>query len=147
AEAYGQFTQGLFDGTKIAVLGDAYMQHQGKYPVIFITFKDIKDHGFEQALQKLGLLMMKVYEEHRYLLTSPSLDSEQKEFFRSILRREGDQSALEMALERLTAYLFLHHGVKPWLLIDEYDTPIQASYLQGYYQPLVDCLRNLFGAA
>lgn len=147
AEAYGQSTQGLFEHTKIAALGDKYMQHQGRYPVIFITFKDIKDHSFEQALQQLAIVMMRTYREHRYLLSSPQLDPEQKEFFRSILSREANQSTLEAALEQLTSFLFQHHGVKPWLLIDEYDTPIQASYLGGYYRPLIDCLRNLFGAA
>ncbi len=147
AEAYGQSTKGLFEHTKIAALGEKYTQHQGRYPVIFITFKDIKDHSFEQTLQKLAFLMMKVYEEHQYLLSSPHLNPEQKEFFRSILRREANQSTLEITLERLTFYLFQHHGVKPWLLIDEYDTPIQSGYLQGYYRQLVDCLRNLFSAA
>jgi hypothetical protein len=148
AEAYGQSTQGLFDGLKIAALGEEYMQHQGRYPVIFISFKDIKDHGhFEKALEKLAFLMMKVYEEHEYLLSSSRLSPEQKELFRTILRQEASQSALENALERLTFYLFQHHEVKPWLLIDEYDTPIQSSYLEGYYEPLVSCLRNLFGAA
>lgn len=147
AQAYGQSNKGLFDHTKIAALGDKYTQHQGRYPVIFITFKDIKDHSFEHALQKLGFLMMKCYEEHEYLLSSSRLSSAQKEFFNLILRLQADQSMLEAALERLTFYLFQHHGVKPWVLIDEYDTPIQSSYLQGYYRPLVDCFRNLFGAA
>src|ERR1700722_13720602 len=61
AQAYGQSTQGLFTGLKISELGDKYMRHQGKYPVIFVTFKDVKDHGFERAMEKLALLMMKVY--------------------------------------------------------------------------------------
>ncbi len=52
AKAYGQSTQGLFDGIKIAALGEEYMQHQGKYPVIFVTFKDVKDHRFATALSE-----------------------------------------------------------------------------------------------
>ncbi len=147
AEAYGQSTQGLFDGLKISALSQEYLQHQGHYPVIFVTFKDVKDHGFEEALQKLAILMMKVYAEHRYLLASPQLYAADKIFYNNILNLEANQSMLEAALERLTFYLFQHHGVKPWLLIDEYDTPIQSSYLYDYYRPMVNCLRNVFGVA
>ena len=53
AEVNGQSTQGLFHGLKISELGDEYMRHQGHYPVIFITFKDVKDHGFEHTLRKI----------------------------------------------------------------------------------------------
>src|ERR1700722_19758350 len=123
------------------------MQHQGKYPVIFITFKDVKDHGFERALEKTAMLMAEVYGEHRYLLSSPHLDQENIDFYRAILSQKANQSMLEAALKRLTFYLFQHHRVKPWILIDEYDTPIQSSYLHGYYQPMIDCIRNLFSAA
>lgn len=147
AEVNGQSTKGLFDGLKIAALGDEYMRHQGQYPVIFVSFKDVKDHGFEKALQNLTFLMAELYKEHRYLLTSPKLTDEDKTFYKSILNREADQAMLESAIKSLTAYLSQHHGVKPWLLIDEYDTPIQSAYLHHYYQPMIDCMRNLFGPA
>src|ERR1700722_14582728 len=113
AEAYSQSTQGLFANLKIAALGEKYMEHQGKYPVIFITFKDVRDHGFAQAMEKLALLMMKVYEEHRYLLESPKLSEEDKIFYKEILGYKANQAILEIALERLTLFLFRHHGVKP----------------------------------
>src|ERR1700722_12598736 len=76
AQAYGQSTQGLFTGLKISTLGQEYLRHQGRYPVIFITFKDIKDHNFEHACRKMAMLMTEIYREHRYLLSSPKLNKE-----------------------------------------------------------------------
>jgi Predicted AAA-ATPase/PD-(D/E)XK nuclease superfamily len=147
AEVNGQSTVGLFDGLKIATLSEECKRHQGQYPVIFMTFKDVKDHGFEHALQKMMMLMAEVYKEHRYLLSSPRLSEEDKIFYKAILNAKVDQSMLEGSIKKLTACLYQHHGVKPWLLIDEYDTPIQSGYLGGYYQPMISCMRNLFGSA
>src|SRR5262245_43084181 len=67
-KAYLWQTKGLFDGLKIAALGDQYMQYQGKYPVIFITLKDIQDHSFDVAYQKLQDLIADIYREHRIVL-------------------------------------------------------------------------------
>ncbi|MBS0350699.1 MAG: AAA family ATPase [Proteobacteria bacterium] len=147
SEAYGQSTKGLFEGLKIAALGDEYRRHQGQYPVIFITFKDVKDHGFEHVLQKITILMAKIYREHRYLLSSSHLTEEDKRFYQDILNEKCAQSQLEVAIEKLTFYLFQHHGIKPWLLVDEYDTPIQSAYVHGYYEPMISLLRGMFGAA
>ena len=143
AEVYGQSTKGLFHGLKIASLGDEYHRHQGHYPVIFMTFKDVKDHGFEHALHNITILMVKVYKEHRYLLTSAQLDEADKDFYQDDLDRKADQSMVEIAIKRLTIYLYQHHGIKPWLLMDEYDTPIQSAYVHGYYEPLISLMRNL----
>src|SRR5262249_37040399 len=85
AQAYGRTTQGLFDGLKIAALGELYMQHQGKYPVIFITLKDVRDHTFEHTVKKLSWLLAQVYNEHDYLLQSPHLNAADKQFFNAVL--------------------------------------------------------------
>ena len=146
-EVNRQSTKGLFAGLKITSLGDEYQRHQGQYPVIFITFKDVKDHGFEYALRKMTGLMAEVYKEHRYLLTSSFLNEEDKLFYQAILREKADQLMLETALKKLIAYLYQHHSVKPWLLMDEYDTPIQSAYVHGYYEPMISLLRGMFGAA
>lgn len=148
AEAYKQSTQGLFDNLQIAKVDQGkYMQHQGKYPVIFITFKDVKNHKFQNAYSALCNLMSEVYSEHRYLLASKKLSDIDKKTFTKILSREAEQTTIETSLKSLCKYLQDHFGVKPWLLIDEYDTPIQASYIHGYYDELIDFLRGMFGAA
>ncbi|MDF3054838.1 MAG: Protein of unknown function (DUF1703)/Predicted AAA-ATPase [Gammaproteobacteria bacterium] len=146
-ETYGESTEGLFDGLKIMRTGEQYLQHYRKYPVIFITFKDVKDHDYETTYAALGKLMSHVYSQHHYLLSSEKLMPYQKENFESILREKVTKASIQSSLFDLTNLLYLHHGVKPWLLIDEYDSPIQSSYVHGYYEQMISLMRNLFGSA
>lgn len=147
AEVYGETTEGLFDDLKISHLGDKYMHHQGQYPVIFITFKDVKDHSFMTAMEALAELIRRLYQEHRSVLTGDTLAREEKELYHRILRKQGSEVELTAALRNLMEYMTRHHGVKPWLLIDEYDTPIQSSFLHGYYEEMISLMRHLLGAA
>lgn len=148
AETYGMKTAGLFNNLKISKVDNgAYMQHQGKYPVIFVTLKVIKDGSFASALYKFRLLVWHLYNEHNYLKHSDKLTSEEKEFFVKILSEEPTQGDLENAIFNLCSFLFKHHGKKVWLLIDEYDTPIQEAYLHNYYNEMVAFLRNMLGVA
>ncbi len=147
AEVDGRKTQGLFDGLKIAALGEKYMQHQGKYPVIFITFKEVRDHDFSIAYSNLINLLHRVYRQHNYLTDSPRLSPAEKEKFKTILERKGSRGDVNSALLDLSYYLYQHHGAKVWLLIDEYDTPIQSAFLNNYYDEVTSLMRSLLGAA
>lgn len=141
-------TEGMFDHLKIAKQGNHYMQHQGKYPVIFISFKNVKDGNFSNAYEQLQILISEIYREHRYLMTSDKLYPEEKKQYQDILERNTtSESVLKNSLKELTRFLHVYHGVKPWLLIDEYDTPIQSGYMNGYYQEMINFMRGLFGAA
>ncbi|MBS0350793.1 MAG: AAA family ATPase [Proteobacteria bacterium] len=143
----GQTSNLSFSYPEFALLGEEYMRHHGHYLVVFITFKDVKDHNFEHTLQSMQLLMARVYEEHRYLLTSSKLDEANKKFFHTVLNGSVNTNLLQSAIVNLIHYLYRHHGVKPWLLIDEYDIPIQSAYFHGYYEPMISLLRGMFGAA
>ena len=143
-QAYGCKTQGLFDDLKIAALGEPYMQHQGKYPVIFITLKDLRDLSFQPTVEKLGSLLSQLYRENSYLLQSNQLDATDKEFFTMMLGFKIPQSVLEESLHRLMHYLSKHHGQKVWLLIDEYDSPLHSAFLNNYYPEMISLIRNLF---
>jgi hypothetical protein len=149
AECYGAKTAGMFDNLKIAqVDGGKYLkEHQGKYPVIFMTLRDLNEENFESAYKNLVNNFADLYNQHFYLLESPHLHPAQKVIFQEILEERAQSQHIEKALYHLTEYLFLHHGVKPWLLIDEYDTPLQAAYLNNYYDKMVKLLRSLFGSA
>jgi len=148
AEAYKQSTKGLFDNLQIATVDDGkYMQQQGKYPVIFVTFKDVKDHSFEHAYKNLGKLISDIYSEHLYLLQSSNLTATEKESITTIIKGEAQPERVKDALQDLCKYLYKHYTIKPWLLIDEYDTPIQASFVHGYYEEMINFMRNMFGAA
>ena len=146
-EVHGQPTKDLFKHLKVSHAEEDVLQHQGKYPVIFLTFKDIKESSFEAAHKKIYRLIINVYDEFSYLLESPSLSDQQKDYLSRILKGEANQAELETSLQELTGFLFRHHGTKPIILIDEYDTPIQSGYLQGYYDEVIAFFRNFFGAA
>jgi len=146
-EVYGEKTAGLFDDLNIARCEGNYLQHQGQYPVVFVTLKDIRESTFELAYQKFCGLLAKLFNEHRYLLESSCLTAEEKKDYLAILQRTASQDRVEDALNRLTYYLHQHHGKKVWLLIDEYDSPIQAAYEEGYYDTMIKFMSNVFGVA
>lgn len=145
-EVHGQPTKDLFKNLNIVNVDESYLQYQCKYPVIFLTFKDIKDSTFELAYEKIHELIIKTYDYFSYLKDSSLLSPNQKNFYQIILNREANQAQLENALLMLTECLFKHHGQKPIILIDEYDTPIQSGYLYDYYNDIVGFLRSFFGA-
>jgi hypothetical protein len=146
-QAFMYKTQGMFDRFKIAQLGDAYMRHQGQYPVIFMTLKDISNRNFAVSHENVSQLLANLYEQHRMLLDSNILSPEQQVIYRRILCKEGNETELREALKNLIEYLHHYHQQKVWLLIDEYDTPIQSSYVHGYYDDMINLMRGILGTA
>jgi Predicted AAA-ATPase/PD-(D/E)XK nuclease superfamily len=147
SEVQREPTQRLFDGLKISALGDEYMQYQGKYPVILISLKDVKGNDYQAAYAYLCCLLAEVYGAHRYLLSSAQLTSEEKQLFLAILERKASPASVGYSLRHLSNYLHRHTGVKSWILIDEYDTPIQSAYLNNYYSEMIALIRTLLGLA
>lgn len=147
SEVNGLKTAGMFDRLQIAKAGESYMQEQGKYPVVSISFKAIKEREFEEAYNQLVYLISQVYIAHQDLLNSEALLEHEKADFLRVLNREVTPVLVKNALYKLTEYLHRHHGVKPWLLIDEYDTPIQTAYVHDYYAPMIELMRGIFGNA
>lgn len=146
AQVLGESTQGLFKGLKISQLNEEILQHHGKYPVIFLTFKDVKGISFEDTYAKFCNVIREAYLEHRYLLTSPKVYEEDKIIYQTILNQNAIFANIEDALKNLSRYLFQHHGIKPIILIDEYDTPIQSAYLNNHYELIISLFRNFLGA-
>ncbi len=138
-------TQGLFEGLKISQ-ESVYEKYQGQYPVVSLSFKDVKEDNFESAYEKIYSLLVDLYDEFSYLQESVSLSETQKNFYARILKREASQVDLEDSLKKLTRFLFLHHRQLPIVLIDEYDTPIHAGYLNGFYDKVIKFFRSFFGA-
>jgi Predicted AAA-ATPase/PD-(D/E)XK nuclease superfamily len=147
ADVYGKSTKGLFDNLKITRTGQEYMKHQGKYPVIFLTLKGVKDHRYETAYDSFRELIRELYSQYRVLQDSPKLYKDEKEIYASVLKKEAPEEVIKFSLKILTEFLARHYGVSPWLLIDEYDTPIQASYVHGYYEPMLSFIRGVLGEA
>jgi hypothetical protein len=143
----GRPTQGMFDGLKISAFREEYLQYQSRCPVIALTLKDIKTSNFEMAIEKFGYLLSDLYREHHYLLSSPRLEDSDKKIFQAILSKSAPRMLLEDAITNLTRYLTLHHNTRPWLLLDEYDSPIISSYINGYYSEMIEFMRGLMGKA
>ena len=94
---YGQPTQGLFDRLKIADYGDHYLQHQGKYPVVSITFKDVKELNYPDARSSLVKLLSDLYLDHKELSSSPKLDAQEKENFQKIVQQKANVMWLHLS--------------------------------------------------
>lgn len=147
ASVAGRSTQGLFDDLKIAEAGEAYMQHQGQYPVIAISFKDIKENTFDKACANMAGVLADLFTEHRAILANPKIPDEKKVAFEQVLYQQASPATLEKALSDLSYCLFEHYGKNPIILIDEYETPIQSGYIYHYYDEMIHFMRNLFGKA
>ncbi len=146
-EVNNQSTHSLFKNLKIFQHPD-YMKYQGQYPVISLTFKDIKSRSFEAAYDDFCEMVRGVYLQHekQALSHGSSLKSRDKQDYERFLDRKASDSAKRIALKNLTFYLSQCYGVKPIVLIDEYDTPIQTAYLENYYKEMVTFMREFLGA-
>jgi len=139
-------TSRLFHHLKIWQAGEEFTARQGKYPVIFLTFKDVKESNWKSALQKIKRLLQAEFLRHQYLREGSGLGAEEREYFQGIVKLATDQGDYEDALKQLSYYLSRYHAQKVILLIDEYDTPIQAGYVNGYYAEMVGFMRNFLSA-
>ncbi len=132
----------LFRHLKIWQTGEEYTGRQGKHPVIYLTFKDVKETNWESALEKITRLIQEEFLRHDELRDGHTLNDEERGFFSAIVKLSTSQSGYEDSLKQLCNYLARRHQQKVVLLIDEYDTPIQAGYVHGYYGEIVGFMRN-----
>ena len=117
---------------------------QGTKPVISLTFKDIKPNSWDECYEKLVNAISEEYKCHRYLLDSSVLIEQEKSVFNKIIDKTASKIEYENSLKILSEYLQRHYSTKVTVLIDEYDAPIHAGYLKGFYQDVVNFLRNFF---
>jgi len=148
ADVYGTITKDLFNDLNIAKVDNGkYMQYQGQYPVIALSFKNIKEESFANALIKFKLLIQELYRTHYYLKNSTKLNEQEQELFIKYISGDFNQPETENALYQLTELVSKHYGQKVWLLVDEYDTPIQAGYLNNHYNDIANLMRGVLSAA
>lgn len=127
--------------------GEAYRLHQGKYPVIFLTFKDVKFSSWDATIDKIRSLLQAEFGRHQEILESERIAKYEKEYFARILDGSATEVDLTSALEKLSKMLAEHHGKPPVIIIDEYDTPIQEGYSKDFYDEIIGFMRNLFSGA
>ena len=137
-------TSVYFKDKMIWKCGAQYTSYQGKYPVIFLSFKDVKCSSWEDTFTQMKELIITEYQRHIELETSNKLSVYEKEKFIKIAKGEAGIVECQMSLELLSRLLAKHHEEKAIIIIDEYDTPIQQGHVCGFYQDVVNFMRNLF---
>ena len=134
----------LFEGLSIWQ-DEKYRALQGTYPVIFLSFANIKEADFESTNYRIRQLLMKLYEKNQFLMDSECLSESEIKYFNR-MKSDMDEKDAPMALYQLADFLYRYYGKKVIILLDEYDTPMQEAYVKGYWDELVDFTRSLFNS-
>ena len=134
-----------FKKQKIWACGKMYREFQGKFPVIFLTFKDIKKGTWEETYEGLANLIRLEYIRHKELKESTKISY--PEFYWNMIDNKASRDDYEMSLKMLSQMLKEHYGTAPIIIIDEYDIPIQQGYIKGFYDNIILFMRNLFSGA
>ena len=124
--------------------GDYYTKHQGQYPVIFLSFKDIKCSCWHETFQKISKLISLEFMRHDELESSTVLSSYEKEQYHRFASEGMNEVDCQMGLQLLSLLLHKHYGKECVIIIDEYDTPIQQGHLCDFYIDIVNFMRNFF---
>lgn len=134
----------LFEGLSIWQ-EEEYRNLQGTWPVIFLSFADVKETTFVQAKNTIFCILEDLYEKYSFLLESDQLSKKEKSQIESI-SSEMDESRAKFSLKRLSGYLTRYYGKKAIILLDEYDTPMQEAYINGYWEEMSGFMRSLFNS-
>ena len=124
---------------------EKYRKLQGTYPVISLSFANVKENSYESTVQRMNQIFTNLYYEYSFLLESDALLFEEKEDFRSVSKDMLEVTAT-MALHQLSRFLYKYFHKKVIILLDEYDTPMQEAYVNGYWEKLVSFTRSLFNS-
>lgn len=143
-EKTNEDTSVYFKDKQIWQCGDYYTKHQGQYPVIFLTFKDVKSVTWEETFQKIRRLISLEFIRHNELETSSVLTAYEKEQYHLLAKDSGDEVDCQMGLQLLSLLLHKHYGRECIIIIDEYDTPIQQGHTCNFYPEIVNFMRNFF---
>ena len=135
----------LFEGLKVWKY-EKFRKLQGTYPVIFLSFADVKETTYQQVRKKMCSIIQAVYDQYRFLLEGGLLNKNEKQNFQMISADMEDYMA-SGALKALSGYLFRYYGKRVIILLDECDTPMQEAYVNGYWKELVSFTRSMFNSA
>lgn len=135
----------LFEGLSVW-REEKYRKLQGTYPVISLSFANIKETNFESTKKKICQVLTDVYVQNDFLRNSQVLTDKDRDYFDRI-SMDMEDSVATLALYRMSDFLYRYYGKKVIILLDEYDTPMQEAYVHGYWEELVGFTRSLFNAA
>ena len=135
----------LFEGLTIWK-AEKYRSIQGTYPVIYLSFADVKQTNYEDAVKKIKRILSDLYQQYVFLLQEDCMTEMQKKQF-SEVSPQMDHVTAQCALQDLAHYLYQFYGKKVILLLDEYDTPMQEAYVYGYWKEFTAFIRSMFNSA
>ena len=136
----------MFDGLKIMEQGEKYTSKLGAYPCLYLTLKDVNDSNYDDMIMNLKTAILEMYREHRYLLESDKIYEDEKAKIMDVLYTREDEATLKTSVREISGYLYRHYNKPVMLFIDEHDVPIQAAYINGYYEKAINFLKSFFGA-
>lgn len=140
-------TSKYFEDKAIWQCGEEYRNQQGQYPVVFLTFKDVKFDSWKATLDKIRDLLQEEFGRHQELATSERIAEYEKTYFAKIINGDASEVDLTASLAKLSQMLTKHYGKAPIIIIDEYDTPIQEGYSKDFYDEIIGFMRNFFSGA
>ena len=134
----------LFEGLKIWS-NEKYHALQGIYPVISLSFANVKEKSYVETKQRIGQLITELYNKHDYLMEGDLLNDEDKRYYRSV-QMDMPEVVATLSIYKLSDFLSRYYQKKVIILLDEYDTPMQEAYVNGYWEELVAFTRSMFNA-
>ena len=134
----------LFEGLSVWE-NEKYRNIQGTYPVIFLSFADVKADNIQDAKQQVKMKIEELYRNNRYLLDSDVFDDDEKLEFRQ-MNKDVNDAVCSMSVKQLCNYYNRYHKKKVIVLLDEYDTPMQEAYVHGYWDEFTAFIRSFFNA-
>ena len=143
-EKTAENTSIYFKDKQIWRCGEYYTKHQGQYPVIFLTFKDVKCSTWSETFQKIRKIISLEFIRHEELENSTKLSSYEKEQYHLLAGESANEIDYQMSLQLLSLLLHKHYGKECIIIIDEYDTPIQQGHICDFYLKTINFMCNLF---
>ena len=134
----------LFEGLSVWK-EEKYRKIQGTYPVIFLSFANVKESDYTLTRQSINRILEDIYNKNVFLLEGELLTEKEKAYYRSVSYGMEEGTAA-WALHRMTDFLSRYYGKKVIILLDEYDTPMQEAYVNGYWKELTAFIRILFNS-
>ncbi len=132
----------MFEGLSIWQ-EEKYRELQGTYPVIFLSFSSVKETSFSDARKKICQIMLGLYIKYSFLLEGDYLSEKEKQYYQSV-SVVMENYVVSSSLRMLSEFLYRYYGKRVIILLDEYDTPMQEAYLNGYWEEMVAFTRGLF---
>ena len=131
----------LFNGMSISK-HPRYHEYMGQYPVIHLSFKDVKNSNYEDCMALIKDMLSDEFRRHQYLQNSNMLDDVDQEYFVRMLQRKGTDQDCAQSIKHLSSWLHHAYGKPVYILLDEYDTPLHAAYTDKFYDEMIAFIRS-----